>query len=197
MPCEAGCWVRSNLGAPCRNYSSAGWARSRAWPRARCATPAQPAVSLLPCPSGAGPCGAAPAPRCLPPSAGRRTPAPGCRSSAVCGLSAEAAQLTASRVCCRLFHSALGEMRYFAPKVFSCSVLVATASSGEKGLAFPLLCSEAQSSVQAPADLAAPCPSVQCHGHSAKHPLTLAALCCVDVPPCSSYHTPCWSTQFF
>lgn len=41
-----------------------------------------------------------------------------------------------------------------------------------------------------------PCgPSVQCHGHSAKRPLTLTALCCVDVPPCSSSHTPCWSTQ--
>lgn len=146
---------------------------------------------------------------CLPLPAAGHPPLPflGSRSSGTCGPSVPRAALSpASQARCPLLPlgPALGEMRHFAPTQFPAAPCVALPSSlrhrlqslVSRGLALPLPRGEVQSSLQAPAGLAVPCgSSARCCGRSPEHPSALAALRCVDVPPCSSYQTACWSAQ--
>lgn len=146
---------------------------------------------------------------CLPLPAAGHPPLPflGSWSSGTCGPSAPRAALSpASQARCHLLPlgPVLGEMRHFAPTQFPAARCVALPSSlrhrlqsvVSRGLALPLPRGEAQSGLQAPAGLAVPCgSSARCCGRSPEHPSALAALRGVDVPPCSSYQTACWSAQ--
>lgn len=112
-----------------------------------------------------------PPPRCLPPPAGSGTPAlpaaaPGCRSSGACGLSAprQHGPLPARSAAPFFAFTQLWVKCGVLLPQFPAAPCVALSSLLQhhlerRGLAFPLLCSEAQSSVLAPTDLAARCPT--------------------------------------
>lgn len=192
VPCEAGCWVRNNLGATSRNYSLelSRVARSSPGPWGTLCHPGSAGctpVLLSPRPLVPARRGRAehppPPPRCLPPSAGSGTPgAPRCRSRlpelrGLCSLSPEAARSPAPFSPLTRLWVKCGILLPQFPSV-PCVALSSLLQHGleRNGLAFPLLCSEAQSSVQAPTDrlpLVPRGPSVQCHGPSAEHPLAL------------------------
>lgn len=174
VPCDAGCWGYIRKLQRGAQPGGLGAAQGRG---ARCVTPTQPAVSLRPCPCGhwcrpGGAVRSLPHRRrgvCLPLPAAGHPPlpaaAPGCRSSGVCSPSSP-------RQHGPLPARPAGPFFPFTQLWVKCGILLPQFPAAlyvglssllqhrleRRGLAFPLLCSEAQSNIQAPTELAAPCP---------------------------------------